>query len=69
MGGGHQAFTASAILREHLRRDAPLREASVAKWMMGVGGATVIVSAALYPVIGAQLSATLVVVLGLITGY
>ena len=68
-GATHPQFTASGILRDHLAKDAPLREASVAKWMMGVGGATVVVSALLMPVIGKELSLTLVAVLGAITAY
>jgi serine/threonine-protein kinase len=51
-------------LREHLVRDAPAREASVARFMVFATGASAVLALALRPLIGAALSTALAALLG-----
>lgn len=54
-------------LREHLVRDAPAREMSVARFMIFATGVTALVALALQPLIGVRLAYSLAVMLGLLT--
>ena len=60
---------AQELLREHVARDAPAREASVARFMAVVCGLSGVSSLILMPVLGAQLSLSLAATLLVITGY
>lgn len=57
------------LLREHIARDAPLREASVARFMAGVSGLAAILALLLVPMIGAGIGVALFLMLGVLTGY
>jgi eukaryotic-like serine/threonine-protein kinase len=57
------------LLREHVARDAPAREASVARFMAGVCGLSAVASLVLLPIIGARLAFSLAITLGVLTGY
>lgn len=57
------------LLREHLQRDAPLRERSVALWMSAVGATSMIVCLGLGVKIGWRLSLVLVAFLSVVTVY
>lgn len=57
------------MLRDHLQRDAPLRESSVALWMSAVGATSMIVCLGLSAKIGWRLSLLLVALLSVVTGY
>ena len=60
---------AAQLLREHIARDAPVREASVARFMMGVSGVSALLALILLPVIGPQLALPLAGLLLLLFGY
>ena len=60
---------AAELLREHIARDAPAREASAARFVSGISGAMAVVALLLLPIIGAQLSLTLAGGLLLLSGY
>jgi eukaryotic-like serine/threonine-protein kinase len=60
---------AAELLREHVARDAPAREASVAKFMAGVCGLSAVSSLVLLPIIGTQLAFSLAIMLLVLTGY
>ncbi len=60
---------AAQLLREHIARDAPLREASVARFMAGVAGVSGVLALVLLPWIGAALGLSLAVLLFVLTGY
>ncbi len=53
-------------LREHLTRDAPARELSVARFMVFATAATALVALALQPLIGSRLAYSLAVLLGVL---
>jgi len=57
------------LLREHIARDAPLREASVARFMAGVSAASALLAVLLSPLIGWMLGLALGGVLGVLAGY
>ena len=57
------------LLREHIAKDAPLREASVARFMAGVSGLAALLAVLLIPLIGAGIGVALFVMLGVLTGY
>lgn len=54
-------------LREHLTKDAPERESSVARFMVFATGASALAALALQPLIGSRLSYSLAVLLGVLT--
>jgi hypothetical protein len=60
---------AGKILREYIERDAPVRERSVATWMVGVSCASAIICLGLYKQIGIQLSLCLACFLGVVAAY
>ncbi len=60
---------AAELLREHVARDAPAREASVARFMSFVCGLSGVSSLVLMPVLGTTLSLSLAVTLLVLTGY
>lgn len=55
------------LLHEHLEKDAPAREASVARFMVFATGASGLLALALGPIIGWRLSAALAVILAAMT--
>lgn len=57
------------LLREHIAKDAPLREASVAKFMAGAAGVCAVLALLLMPLVGVSLGLSLFAVLGAVTGY
>ena len=61
------ASAGQRALTEHLQRDAPQREASVARFMTVAAGLSALASIALGPLIGWTLGVLLVVVLGIIS--
>ncbi len=61
------ASAGQRALTEHLQRDAPQREASVARFMTVAAGLSALASIALGPLIGWTLGALLVVLLGIIS--
>ena len=60
---------AAQLVREHIARDAPIREASVARFMAGVSGVSGALALMLMPIIGASLSLPLAGGLLALTGY
>lgn len=60
---------AADLLREHIARDAPAREASVARFVAGIAGVSALISLLLLPIIGPLLSLTLTGFLLVLAGY
>lgn len=60
---------AAELLREHVARDAPAREASVARFMALVCGLSAVSALVLMPILGSRLSLSLAVTLLVITAY
>lgn len=59
----------AALLREYMARDAPAREASVARFMTFAAGLSAVLALALLPLIGAALSLSLGALLAALTAY
>lgn len=59
----------AALLREYMARDAPAREASVARFMTFAAGLSAVLALALVPLIGVPLGGSLVALLAVLTGY
>lgn len=57
------------LLREHLQKDAPLREASVARFMTFICAVSAVLALVLLPLIGPRLSLSLFGLLGVLTVY
>jgi hypothetical protein len=57
------------LLREHIANDAPLREASVAKFMAGAAGVSAVLALVLMPMVGMPLALSLFTTLAVVTGY
>src|SRR4051794_20824317 len=57
------------LLRDHLRRDAPVREASIARYMSGVAFIATLVALSLGPTIGWGLAGGICALTGAIAGY
>ncbi|MBL8922975.1 MAG: serine/threonine protein kinase [Myxococcaceae bacterium] len=67
--GASSSSAGQRVLDEHLKKDAPAREASVARYMSVVAALASLTSVALGPFIGWRLGALLVVVLGAIAAF
>lgn len=60
---------AAQLLRDHVARDAPAREASVGRFMAGVCGLSAVLALVLLPIIGAGLALPLAGMLLVLTAY